>query len=163
VFVEHSQDNAPMALAAARFDEACATAGSSARRRRECSTPGCRCGGLRGHVLNAVEPSRSAARSGSTTALRRQGRVPEHGLEALLRPLDNVAVDIGGNQALIGVVQTAERGVLTLTATEVHEGGQTTKITGLYHVPLEQVEGIQVKQSATPLRAVPEPAEVESA
>ena len=54
LFVEHSQDNAPMGLAAVRFDEAFRFGWIHHDGARECSTPGCRCGGLRGHVTNAV-------------------------------------------------------------------------------------------------------------
>lgn len=54
VFIEHSQDNAPMALAASRFEEGLRNAWFRWTG-RSCSTPGCECGGWRGHVLNAVE------------------------------------------------------------------------------------------------------------
>jgi hypothetical protein len=57
VFVEHSQDNAPMALAASRFDEALRTGILRHDGSAKCATAGCPCGGLRGHVLNAIERS----------------------------------------------------------------------------------------------------------
>jgi hypothetical protein len=53
-FIEHSQDNAPMSLAAVRFDEAFRYGWVHHDGARVCSTPGCRCGGFRGHVINAV-------------------------------------------------------------------------------------------------------------
>lgn len=53
-FIEHSQDNAPMALAAVRFDEAFRYGWVHHDGGAKCSTPGCRCGGWRGHVLNAA-------------------------------------------------------------------------------------------------------------
>ncbi len=54
VFVEHPQDPAPMVLASERFDEALRFGWIRHDGGRKCSTGGCRCGGLRGHVLNAV-------------------------------------------------------------------------------------------------------------
>jgi phage terminase large subunit-like protein len=54
VFVEHSQDNAPMAEAAARFEEAVRNRWIIHDGDRDCSSVLCRCHGLRGHVLNAV-------------------------------------------------------------------------------------------------------------
>lgn len=53
-FIEHSQDNAPMSLAATRFDEALRKGWIRHDGARDCSTAGCRCGGARGHALNAV-------------------------------------------------------------------------------------------------------------
>ena len=55
VFIEHSQDNAPMSEAAARFDEAIRNKWLVHDGDRSCSGEMCRCGGLRGHVLNATE------------------------------------------------------------------------------------------------------------
>ena len=57
VFVEHSQDNAPMSLAAVRFDEAFRFGWVRHDGSDRCQTPGCRCGGFRGHVINAVTHS----------------------------------------------------------------------------------------------------------
>lgn len=54
-FVEYSQDNAPMALAAARFDDGWAKKRILHDGAATCATPGCRCGGMRGHFLNAVQ------------------------------------------------------------------------------------------------------------
>jgi phage terminase large subunit-like protein len=53
-FVEYAQDNAPMSLAAVRFDEAFRYGWIRHDGANRCSTPGCRCGGFRGHVINAV-------------------------------------------------------------------------------------------------------------
>ncbi|MEJ7824898.1 MAG: terminase large subunit [Solirubrobacteraceae bacterium] len=55
VFIEYSQDNAPMSLAAVRWDEALRNGWMRHDGSATCSTEGCRCGGLRGHALNAVE------------------------------------------------------------------------------------------------------------
>lgn len=55
VFIEHSQDNAPMALAAARFDEAWRKGWIYHDGNAECTNEMCPCGGLRGHMLNAIE------------------------------------------------------------------------------------------------------------
>ena len=55
VFIEHSQDNALMSLAAVRFDEALRFGWIHHDGARTCSTVGCRCGGFRGHVINAVD------------------------------------------------------------------------------------------------------------
>lgn len=54
VFIEHAQDNAPMSLAAIRFDEAFGKGWIRHDGSNVCSTPGCGCGGFRGHVINAV-------------------------------------------------------------------------------------------------------------
>jgi Phage Terminase len=54
VFIEHSQDNAPMGLAAVRFDEALRYGWIHHDGGNTCSTKGCRCGGFRGHATNAV-------------------------------------------------------------------------------------------------------------
>jgi phage terminase large subunit-like protein len=54
VFVEHSQDNSPMSLAAVRFDEAFRYGWIRHDGANQCATKGCRCGGFRGHVTNAV-------------------------------------------------------------------------------------------------------------
>jgi phage terminase large subunit-like protein len=53
-FIEYPQDNAPMSLASVRFDEAFRYGWIRHDGSRKCSTPGCRCGGFRGHVINAV-------------------------------------------------------------------------------------------------------------
>jgi len=54
LFVEHSQDNAPMSMAAIRFDEALRSDFIKHDGMAKCSSPGCRCQGMRGHILNAV-------------------------------------------------------------------------------------------------------------
>lgn len=53
-FIEHAQDNAPMSLAAVRFDEAFRFGWIRHDGGHVCQTRSCRCGGFRGHVLNAV-------------------------------------------------------------------------------------------------------------
>lgn len=53
-FIEHSQDNGPMAVASVRLDEAWRYGWIRHDGARKCATKGCRCGGFRGHVINAV-------------------------------------------------------------------------------------------------------------
>lgn len=54
IFVEQSQDNTPMALASARLDEAWRFGWIRHDGGNVCSTAGCKCGGFKGHVTNAV-------------------------------------------------------------------------------------------------------------
>lgn len=55
LFIEQSQDNAPMALASARLDEAWRFGWIHHDGNDKCTSSGCRCGGFRGHVTNAVK------------------------------------------------------------------------------------------------------------
>lgn len=54
VFIEHSQNNEAMSLASVRFDEAFSKGWFRHDGSSKCATPGCRCGGFRGHATNAV-------------------------------------------------------------------------------------------------------------
>lgn len=53
-FIEHTQDNGPMALAAGLLDEAIRKGWLVHDGAAGCTSELCRCGGLRGHALNAV-------------------------------------------------------------------------------------------------------------
>jgi len=109
-FIEHSQDNAPMSLAAVRFDEAFRYGWIRHDGAHVCSTKECRCGGWRGHVINAVTRTLggerwkydrpSEAKQGAARA-----KYPIDGLTASLMANSVAEAELGENRVNIDVSQ----------------------------------------------------------
>lgn len=102
IFIEHSQDNGPMSLAATRFDEALRN-GWLRWAGRTCTTAGCECGGWRGHVLNAVEND-----LGRTEKWRYDRPSDAQGEKRTKYPIDGLSGTLFANSVATAEMQTEE-------------------------------------------------------